>query len=70
MSARERSRLKITSLPGNLGEAITALDKDEIMKDALGQHIFEHFVHAKRTEWQDYIGTVHSWEVERYLTTF
>lgn len=70
MSARERSRLKIKSLPANLGEAITALDKDEIIKTALGQHIFEHFVHAKRTEWQEYIGTVHSWEVERYLTTF
>ena len=28
-----------------------------------------NLVHAKRTEWQEYIAAVHPWEVERYLTT-
>jgi len=70
MSARERARLKIKSLPGNLGEAVVALERNEVMKDALGAHIFEHFVHAKKTEWHEYIAAVHPWEVERYLTSY
>ena len=69
MSQRERSRQKIKSLPRNLGEAIDMLEKDTVLKNALGEHIFAQFVHAKRTEWQEYIAAVHPWEVERYLTT-
>ena len=68
MSQRERSRLKIKSLPGNLGEAVTQLEKNSVLKEALGEHVFSQFVHAKRTEWQEYIATVHPWEVDRYLT--
>ena len=39
-----------------------------MLKYALGEHIFAQFVHAKRTEWQEYIAAVHPWEVDRYLT--
>lgn len=70
MSARQRARLKIKSLPGNLGEALDNLEKDQVILDALGRHIAEHFIHAKRTEWHDYIAAVHPWELERYLTTY
>ncbi len=68
MSARERSRLKIKSLPANLGEAIDLLEKDTVLKDALGEHAFKQFVHAKRVEWSEYIAAVHPWEIDRYLT--
>ncbi len=68
MSQRERSRLKIKSLPANLGEAVTQLEKSSVMKEALGEHAFSQFVHAKRTEWSEYIAAVHPWEVDRYLT--
>ena len=68
MSQRERSRLKIKSLPANLGEAITQLEKSSVLKEALGEHAFSQFVYAKRTEWSEYIATVHPWEVDRYLT--
>jgi glutamine synthetase len=70
MSARERSRLKIKSLPGNLGEAVTMLEKDEVVKDALGAHICEQFITAKKAEWSDYIAAVHPWEVDHYLTKY
>lgn len=70
MSARERSRLKIKSLPRNLGEAVDALEKDQVMKNTLGEHILANFIFAKRSEWQEYIATVHPWETERYLTSF
>jgi len=70
MSARERSRLKIKSLPANLGEAIALLEKDEVVKNSLGDHIYEQFVAAKKSEWSDYISSVHPWEVDRYLTKY
>ncbi|NQU47242.1 MAG: type I glutamate--ammonia ligase [Planctomycetes bacterium] len=69
MSARERSRLKIKSLPGNLGEALDAFEKDKVLKDALGEHTFHQFIIAKRSEWSDYIAAVHPWELDRYLTS-
>lgn len=70
MSARERSRNKIGTLPGNLSEAITALEKDEVIRGALGAHVANHFISAKRQEWQDYIAQVHGWELRRYLGTY
>jgi len=70
MSARERSRLKIKTLPANLNEALDQLEKDPVLAEALGPHIFEHFLLAKRAEWHDYISAVHPWEVDRYLTTY
>jgi len=70
MSARERGRLKIKSLPADLGEALEQLEKDTVLKDALGEHIFSHFLTAKRMEWSNYISQVHPWEVDRYLTMY
>ena len=70
MSARERARLKIKSLPANLGEAVAMLEKDDVVKDALGAHIAENFIHAKKAEWSEYISAVHPWEVDQYLTKY
>ncbi|MFT5284609.1 MAG: glutamine synthetase [Planctomycetota bacterium] len=70
MSARERGRLKIKSLPSDLGDALDQLEKSSVMREALGEHIFTQFLVAKRTEWEDYIGQVHQWEVDRYLTMY
>ena len=70
MSHRERRHLKIDELPGNLSEALDALAKDALMRDTLGEHIFRHFVEAKREEWFDYIQQVSAWETARYLTQY
>jgi glutamine synthetase len=70
MSAREKKRLKIDVLPGSLAEALDCLEKDDLLKNALGEHIYEKFVEAKRTEWHQYIAQVHGWETERYLNTY
>ena len=37
---------------------------------ALGSHIYERIVEAKREEWQEYIGKVSEWELERYLSVY
>jgi glutamine synthetase len=38
-----------------------------VVRAALGEHIYARFVEAKREEWQEYIGQVSEWELERYL---
>jgi len=70
MSQREKRRLKIGQLPADLNEALDQLEKDKVIKAALGDHIAEHFVTAKRQEWSDYISHVHPWERDRYLTSY
>jgi glutamine synthetase len=70
MSHRERRHLRIDELPGNLNEALDELEKDELVRDTLGEHTFEHFLAAKREEWLDYIKHVSPWEVDRYLGVY
>jgi glutamine synthetase len=70
MSQRERRRLKITELPGDLREAVDALEKDKLVQEALTPHIINNFVTAKRAEWHDYIAQVHEWELKRYLSVY
>src|SRR6185295_11161117 len=67
MSHRERRHLRIDELPGNLSEALDELEKNDLVRDTLGEHTFEHFVAAKREEWLDYIKHVSPWEIDRYL---
>ena len=60
----------IRELPGTLGEALDELERDEVIREALGDHVFSHFVEAKRAEWDEYRTQVSDWEVERYLEEF
>ena len=60
----------IRELPGTLGEAIAELEADSVIRDALGDHVLNHFVEAKRAEWDDYRTQVSDWEVDRYLDQF
>ncbi len=70
MSERERKRRKIEVLPGSLSEALDCLEKDDLLKNSLGDHIFTNFVEAKRAEWHTYIAKVSGWEIEQYLNKF
>jgi glutamine synthetase len=67
MSFRERRKYRIDELPRDLHEALDCLEKDAVVRGALGDHIYERFVEAKREEWQEYIGQVSGWELRRYL---
>ena len=44
----------IRELPGTLGEALDELEADDVIRDALGDHVFRHYVEAKRAEWDEY----------------
>ena len=67
MSYRERRKFRIDDLPRDLHEALDHLEKDAVVRDALGEHIYERYLDAKREEWQEYIGQVSEWELDRYL---
>jgi glutamine synthetase len=68
----EQSRLRrgIGILPATLGEALAALESDDVVLEALGQQIAAWFIEAKSLEWQEYRRHVHPWELERYLPVF
>ena len=68
-AAKLESR-RIKQLPGTLREALDELAGDEVIREALGDHIFERFLEAKTEEWDEYRKQVSSWEVERYLEAF
>jgi len=63
----ERTRLGIKELPGSLIEAIEIAEKSEVLKEAVGEHIFEQLIKSKKIEWDDYRIRVQPYEVERYL---
>ncbi|MFQ5550895.1 MAG: type I glutamate--ammonia ligase [Gemmatimonadales bacterium] len=67
LSQRERRRLKIQELPRDLHEALDCLGKDEVIQGALGVHIYERYMEAKRQEWREYSAMVSQWEIDRYL---
>ncbi|WP_158855225.1 type I glutamate--ammonia ligase [Halorhabdus sp. CUG00001] len=66
----KREEYGINTLPENLGEALDALEDDEVILDALGPHTSEKFLQAKRQEYKDYLVDVSEWELDRYLETF
>ncbi len=70
LTVRERRRFKIQELPKDLGEAVREFRKSKLMKETLGEHVFQHFITAKEHEWADYIAQVHEWEIDRYLAAY
>ncbi len=69
LGLEEIQRRGIRLLPQSLSEALDALEKDEVILDALGA-ISGEFVALKRAEWKEYHRQVSQWEIERYLTLF
>jgi glutamine synthetase len=70
MSHRERRHLRIDELPASLSDALDELQKSDLVRDTLGEHIFDHFLAAKRAEWDSYIRHVSPWEIDRYLSIY
>jgi glutamine synthetase len=64
------SKSKGSILPESLDEALDEMEKDTVIKEALGAHLFERFINAKRLEWEDYRLEVSAWELKKYLPSF
>ena len=57
-------------LPRDLGEAVEAFEGSELMREVLGDHIFEYLLAEKREEWSEYSQTVTDWELRHYYGGF
>jgi glutamine synthetase len=55
------------TLPANLNEAIAVMEKSELVRETLGEHVFEYVLRNKRAEWQEYRRQVSQFELDRYL---
>jgi glutamine synthetase len=69
LTHEEREKAGIEQLPETLGEAIEVTAESELVKKALGDHIFPRYVELKREEWEEYRIQVSQWELDRYLPT-
>ena len=66
----DREARGIETLPSTLGQAVTALQGDDVILDALGPHVSEKFLQAKTQEYTEFLASVSEWEIDRYLETF
>jgi glutamine synthetase len=67
MSEEERANRGISTLPGSLQTAIELTEKSEIVRKALGEHVFNAFIENKKIEWDQYRAQVTEYELKRYL---
>ena len=70
LTDQELETYQISSLPKTLDEAIEELQKDGIVKEALGKHVLDNYIKAKKIEWNQYTNHVHPWEISCYLKTY
>lgn len=70
MTDKERAAAGIETLPKNLEEALDYFEKDEFVKEALGDHVYTKFLEAKRSEWEDYRNRISDWELKNYLIKY
>lgn len=70
MNVQERHEEHIQDLPSTLHNALKEFEKDDVMRKALGDHIFQSFLEAKKLEWTSYRQEVTQWERDQYLEMF
>jgi glutamine synthetase len=69
LTREDRKERGITELPGSLSEALRELENNGVIKDALGEEVYDTFYRAKLAEIEEHRLTVSDWEVARYLET-
>ena len=67
MSEKERIAHGIYTLPASLADAIALTEKSELVRKALGDHVFNAFIQNKKIEWDQYRIHVSKYEIDRYL---
>ena len=68
LSNEERKKQGIESLPDSLGEAISITEDSELVKKALGEHVFSRFIELKKKEWEDYRIQLTKYELDKFLS--
>ncbi|WLS99834.1 type I glutamate--ammonia ligase [Lactobacillus helsingborgensis] len=67
LTEKQRNEMGIKPLPSTLHNALKAFKKDQLIQDALGEHLTQSFVDSKELEWSQYTQTVSDWERNRYM---
>jgi len=67
LTEKERKELGIESLPDSLGEAVDVMENSELVRRALGDHIFSRFIELKKREWEEYRIQVNQYELDKLL---
>ncbi|ALC08537.1 type I glutamate--ammonia ligase [Lactiplantibacillus plantarum] len=70
MDEDERAAAGIADLPSTLHNALKEFQTDPTMKKALGPHIYQSFLEAKRLEWASYRQQVSEWERDQYMELY
>ncbi|MCP3992614.1 MAG: glutamine synthetase [Actinomycetia bacterium] len=70
LDAEQMEAKGVEPLPQSLSEALSVMEGSSLVREALGEHIFEWFLRNKRDEWRDYKAHVSQWELERYLPSW
>ncbi|MCR5215606.1 MAG: type I glutamate--ammonia ligase [Lachnospiraceae bacterium] len=67
LTPAQMKKLKVSTLPQDLGQAIVGLEKDKFVQEALGDHIATRYIEGKKREWGLFNEYVSDWEIDRYL---
>ncbi|AAS42636.1 MULTISPECIES: type I glutamate--ammonia ligase [Bacillus] len=70
MTKEEREEAGIVDLPATLAQALVTLQANEVISNALGDHLLEHFIEAKEIEWDIFRTQVHQWERDQYMSLY
>lgn len=70
LTEEEREQLHIESLPENLKDAVKELKEDNVIREAIGEHVYKKYIKAKMKEWEKYSTRVSQWEIEEYLGNY
>lgn len=70
MNDSQREKIGVYSLPADLNEAIKEFLKDDVIMKAMGGHVCEKLVQAKKIEWDNYRRQVTAWEIENYIMRY
>ncbi len=70
MTDAERKAAGIRAIPGTLIEAVNEMEKDDFVRQVLGDHIYENYIKTKKEEWDRYRAQVTQWELDEYLNQY
>ena len=70
LTDEERKSRGIEAVPASLREAVSELEKDELIREVLGVHMADKYIRAKKEEWEKYTAQVTEWEISQYLNQY
>ena len=70
LTEEERKSRGIEAVPASLREAVSELEKDELIREVLGVHMADKYIRAKKEEWEKYTAQVTEWEISQYLKQY